>query len=438
MKCDKCSAEISNNSKFCPECGKKITLAKEILQLKCKSCGGTLNVDENRTILCCPFCGSKELIQESDEVIIQRIKSQTYKDIELEKIKFESEKEQKKAVDKQYNNFKKGKFSKVLIVAFIICVLVMGISFSNGRILSGVVAIIQAGLFAISWLMGMQFIKEKIPRLHILLATIGFLLIILFFKTNTFKIVSNRVVIPTITADTTTNEEEGVYSYQIRDYVGKNLAAIGRTKFDDYGDGHITLIFVTENGVLINPEDKEQKKDYVVSAQSIQPGTNLIFVHERDNRGNPEEYLIDYQNYEEIVLYVNNVNDEEFKPTGIVELNPTLDRHKYYVRDYVGRNAASFGRGGAKVYDDYGDGHLEVAFMSEDGEYIDSSDKNVLKQYIIIDQDLKANTELIFEFETDKNGIESDFLIDYQNYENITLTVRKLDDAIIEQMPVIE
>ena len=125
MKCEKCGADLKANTKFCTECGHKIVLPKETLQLKCKACGGTMTIDGDRTVLSCSFCGSKELIQESDDVVIQRIKSQTYKDIELEKIRFETakeqrrvEQEQKKAVDKQYNNFKKGILSKGFLLMF--------------------------------------------------------------------------------------------------------------------------------------------------------------------------------------------------------------------------------------------------------------------------------------------------------------------------------
>ena len=327
------------------------------------------------------------------------------------------------------------KSPKVLVVAFLICVIVMFGSFSIGRILSGLVALIQAVLFAASWLMGMQFVKEKIPRLRVLLTTIGFLLIIVFVKANAFRIVSDREAIPTISEDTITNEEEGIFTYQIRDYVGKNLASIGRAKYDDYGQGHITLIFVTEDGMIIDPDDLEQKKEYVVSAQSIQPGTNITMVHSRNDRGEPERYSVNYQSYEEIVLYINKVDGPKFEPSKVTEIKPTLDRHKYYVRDYIGRNAASFGRGGTNVFDDYGAGHLKIMFMSEDREYIDVSDQNVLKQYIIVGQDLAVNTELVFDFEVDGDGVESDFLIKSQNYDEITLTVKRLDDTLIEQMP---
>ena len=55
------------------------------LHLKCKSCYGTMDVSEDREILLCPYCGSKELIIQSDRVKIQKIKSQVYKEVEHER-----------------------------------------------------------------------------------------------------------------------------------------------------------------------------------------------------------------------------------------------------------------------------------------------------------------------------------------------------------------
>lgn len=45
--------------------------------LKCKSCNGTMEMDEERPILFCPYCGSKELVEESDDVIKARIDANT-------------------------------------------------------------------------------------------------------------------------------------------------------------------------------------------------------------------------------------------------------------------------------------------------------------------------------------------------------------------------
>ena len=59
-------------------------------KMKCNECGGTLELNEDRDIICCPYCGSKELIEESDEVKIERIKSKERIEIEKDnKDKFE-------------------------------------------------------------------------------------------------------------------------------------------------------------------------------------------------------------------------------------------------------------------------------------------------------------------------------------------------------------
>lgn len=60
-----------------------------MISLRCKSCDGVLNIDEDREILCCPFCGSKELMEESDEVRKERIKYKTQKDIALGSLEIE-------------------------------------------------------------------------------------------------------------------------------------------------------------------------------------------------------------------------------------------------------------------------------------------------------------------------------------------------------------
>ena len=77
-------------------------------------------------------------------------------------------------------------------------------------------------------------------------------------------------------------------------------------------------------------------------------------------------------------------------------------------------------------------------FTAEDGSFVDSSDVNSLKCYIVIDQDIASNTELQMNYETDSKGQEYDNLIKSQNYEEINLTVRRLDDELIAKMPAIE
>lgn len=156
--------------------------------LKCKNCNGDLLINRDRTMLKCPYCGTKYLIKESDAVKIQKIQSQTQKDIELSRQRHEAQKEklkieqEKRRIQKaEIEAFKKSKFAKILIVFTIISVLVCLLELSSGICLSGIIALVQAILYLTAWFMGMQIIKAKIPNLHILVFIASLLLIIPFF-----------------------------------------------------------------------------------------------------------------------------------------------------------------------------------------------------------------------------------------------------------------
>ena len=47
----------------------------EVVSLRCKECGGVIDVDSSKNVLFCPYCGSKTMIPESDQVRIARIKA---------------------------------------------------------------------------------------------------------------------------------------------------------------------------------------------------------------------------------------------------------------------------------------------------------------------------------------------------------------------------
>ena len=88
MKCEKCGAELFNSAKFCHVCGHPVPQKeKPVLskRLECRHCGGIMDVDETRNVKVCPYCGSKELVDESDQVTIQRIKSHAWKEVQKNK-----------------------------------------------------------------------------------------------------------------------------------------------------------------------------------------------------------------------------------------------------------------------------------------------------------------------------------------------------------------
>lgn len=159
------------------------------LSLICEKCGGVLQVDADKEVVACPYCGNKTLILESDEVTKERIRTSAQKEVELERLKVEDrerqrvlEKEQKQEKEQHAEQFKKSKWNKWLIIAFLIAALCAYYCFSKGGILAGILAVIKAGCFGVAWAMGMQIIKEKRHYIHILIALVGLVLIIPTFR----------------------------------------------------------------------------------------------------------------------------------------------------------------------------------------------------------------------------------------------------------------
>ena len=87
MFCSNCGEKIEDSSSFCKNCGAKITYddKTERVQLKCRECGGVMTADSSNKTLHCPYCGSSEVIVYGDAVEVERIKNDTYKEMEYKK-----------------------------------------------------------------------------------------------------------------------------------------------------------------------------------------------------------------------------------------------------------------------------------------------------------------------------------------------------------------
>lgn len=59
----------------------------ETIKLKCQNCNGTLDVDPNREVISCPYCGEKTLVPESDEVKIAKSNNSTKEILSVEETK---------------------------------------------------------------------------------------------------------------------------------------------------------------------------------------------------------------------------------------------------------------------------------------------------------------------------------------------------------------
>ena len=96
------------------------------------------------------------------------------------------------------------------------------------------------------------------------------------------------------------------------------------------------------------------------------------------------------------------------------------------IKNYVGRNAATFGYyslGGDRLDDGYGGtlDTLKLALVSDDGSYIDIEDDEVLKQYVVIAQNIEPDSDLTFTYGNYGLG-------EHQTYDEIELLCKKVSE----------
>mgnify|MGYP000063464394 FL=1 len=120
MYCSKCGYEAKDGEKFCVKCGAILndTTSKKPIKLTCEDCGGEMNIEAGRNVLTCPYCGSKKLIAESDEVTIARIN----KESDAERMRFEKE---KREYEEELRVKKDKEDTKFIIIALPILVLTL-------------------------------------------------------------------------------------------------------------------------------------------------------------------------------------------------------------------------------------------------------------------------------------------------------------------------
>ncbi len=182
MFCSNCGEKIEDNSSFCRYCGAKVTDndENERVQLKCKECGGMMTADRSNKILHCPYCGSSEIIIYGDAVEVERIKNDTYKEIEYKKWERADEKERKKEKKKADEAYRKSGFGIVAIIGAIVSAFFLIGSYSIDRWGNFVITTIQLLLFVASVLIRKDIIKCSSRGIPAILTTIGLLLIIPF------------------------------------------------------------------------------------------------------------------------------------------------------------------------------------------------------------------------------------------------------------------
>lgn len=192
MRCKKCGNQLSSDANFCDVCGEPVHKENNIkkILLRCEHCGGTLEIDDDKEVISCPFCGSKSIILDNDNVQIEKIRANTYKEVEFAKLKKQSEEEKRISKKEKVNEFKKGKIAKLLKVGLIVSLLLSCYNFLNGKIFSGIVAGIQTICCFGALCLGYQLIVMKSKRTYFILLLLSLLLIIpnvLLNKSNKAK-----------------------------------------------------------------------------------------------------------------------------------------------------------------------------------------------------------------------------------------------------------
>ena len=226
------------------------------------------------------------------------------------------------------------------------------------------------------------------------------------------------------------------YTWYIQDYVGQNAASIGYTslsgdRLERYGAGVLEFIFVTEDGFYLDFEDESALRQYIVADQSLAPNTELKLVFQKNSQGKEYDNLVDYQSIETIDLLVRRLDGKkngEAVKAEMIPITASPDKYTWYMRNYVGKNVAAFGYtslGGYRM-DEYGSGRIRLNFIADDGAYIDPSDFEQLKQYVVTRQDVAPNSVIRLTFMKDSKGKEYSNLVQSQSYESITLYVHKL------------
>lgn len=115
-----------------------------------------------------------------------------------------------------------------------------------------------------------------------------------------------------------------------------------------------------------------------------------------------------------------------------VKINESPDKYTWYIKNYVGKNCASFGKttawDGGYRYDEYGEGKIKFVFVAEDNSFVDFNDIESLKNYVVVAQSVSPNSELKLTFAKYSDGKESETSVEKQNIEEIELYVKCIAD----------
>lgn len=173
MVCPNCGNKNDADAKFCDECGAPLTTAKraentvKVIRMRCRNCDGIMKADESGKVMVCPYCGSKELILESEKITLAKIRAQQ-----------EAAREEKQKEEEVARSFEKSWFRRLLIILAFLDTIFAMTAFIGSSPISGYIAVAQAVLNLGAWLIGMRIIKVRQRNLPRALFVAGWMLLI--------------------------------------------------------------------------------------------------------------------------------------------------------------------------------------------------------------------------------------------------------------------
>ena len=304
------------------------------IKLKCDNCGGELEVNSEQDKIFCQYCGAKIFISDDASELrrVEDVKLQARKKNHEQTIKEKKELEELNALD----NFKKGKLSKTLLIFAALCGI---IAFTRGLSLAGIIAFIQTGLFIGSWLLGMEIIKSKNKKLYLVLALIGFALIIPFIalsnKKNTYSTLTEckkfdiddiylRSEIPNL------NKHNGEIYFNSKDKLNITLCGIDKKLYKKYYDDTIkkgykidaeddidSYLAYNEEGYKISLSWDEEDKELTIDLDAPMKMNNIIWpttgLATKIPKPNSILGKISLDESDSFSVYIGNTSQQEFE-----------------------------------------------------------------------------------------------------------------------------
>ncbi len=130
-------------------------------KLTCDSCGATLDVAPGSMVAECPYCGTRQILEEDKDITIERIRSEERRAASRERKNEQKRKEEAERNLSESKSYKKRVTSFFTIILIFLCAFAAFYEFDTGNQIKGLIALLQVGLLVVSWFMGTRYIKTK-------------------------------------------------------------------------------------------------------------------------------------------------------------------------------------------------------------------------------------------------------------------------------------